>query len=89
MKFINANCDKIAVENPVCIMNTIYRKPDCVVHPWYFAKDEYDTENYYTKKTQFWLKNLKPLEYDLTHIKEKINNDKWEGNGKRKRVNEY
>lgn len=54
MRFIDADCDCIAVENPVGIMSTAYRKPDCIVHPYYFGDDA-------KKKTCFWLKNLPPL----------------------------
>lgn len=28
MKFVNADCPKVAIENPVGIMSTHYRKPD-------------------------------------------------------------
>lgn len=60
-KFVNADCDKIAIENPKGVMNTVFRKPDCIVHPYMFA-DGYDDEiNYHTKATCFWLKNLPPL----------------------------
>ena len=54
MRFALADAKKIAVENPVGIMNTIYRKPDCIVHPYYFGDDA-------KKKTCFWLKGLPPL----------------------------
>ena len=54
MHFILADCDRIAVENPVGIMNTAYRKPDCVIHPYYFGDDA-------KKKTCLWLKGLEPL----------------------------
>lgn len=54
MQFVCAPCDKIAVENPVGIMNTAYRKPDCIVHPYMFGDDA-------KKKTCFWLKGLPPL----------------------------
>ena len=43
-------------------MNTAYRKADQIIHPYYFAENENDTENYYQKRTCLWLKNLKPLE---------------------------
>ncbi|MCP3680394.1 MAG: DNA cytosine methyltransferase [Gammaproteobacteria bacterium] len=43
--------DKIAVENPVGIMSTLYRKPDQYIQPWQFGHGE-------TKKTGLWLKNL-------------------------------
>ena len=62
MQFVNADCDRICIENPVGYMNTKYRKPDQIVQPYWFAKDEKDTENYQLKRTCFWLKNLEPLE---------------------------
>ena len=55
MKFANAHCDMIAIENPVGIMSTHFRKPDQIINPWQFGHPE-------TKKTCLWLKNLKPLE---------------------------
>ena len=54
MKFINADCDKIAVENPICIMSTRYRKPDQIINPYQFGHME-------QKKTCLWLKNLPKL----------------------------
>lgn len=53
-----ANIPKIAIENPVGIMSTIYRKPDQILQPWQFGHGE-------TKATCLWLKNLpllKPTE---------------------------
>ena len=55
MKFVNADCDKIAIENPSGIMSTKYRKPDCTYNPYDF---EGETE---CKKTCLWLKNLPAL----------------------------
>ena len=54
MRFVNANCEKIAIENPVGIMSSHYRKPDQIIQPWMFGHGE-------TKKTCLWLKNLPPL----------------------------
>ena len=54
MKFINADCDKIAVENPVCIMSTKYRKPDQIINPYQFGHPE-------QKRTCLWLKGLSKL----------------------------
>ena len=54
MKFINAECEHIAVENPVCVMSTRYRKPDQIINPWQFGHLE-------QKKTCLWLKNLPKL----------------------------
>ena len=55
MEFVNANCEKIAIENPIGIMSTHYRKPDQIVQPWMFGHGE-------TKATCLWLKNLPKLE---------------------------
>lgn len=54
MEFANAECPKIAIENPVGIMSTCYRKPDQIIQPWQFGHGE-------TKKTCLWLKGLPPL----------------------------
>lgn len=62
MQFVNADCEHIAIENPVGYMNTNYRKPDQIIHPYYFAESENDMENYVQKRTCLWLKGLKPLE---------------------------
>ena len=61
MKFINAECPKICVENPVGYMNGHYRKPDQTIHPYYFAENENDFANYHKKRTCFWLIGLNPL----------------------------
>lgn len=58
MRCIQAPCDHIAVENPVGIMNTAFRKPDQIIEPYMFAESVNDKENYVTKKTCLWLKNL-------------------------------
>ena len=54
MALANADIDKIAIENPVGIMNTRWRKPDQIVQPWMFGDSA-------SKKTCLWLKNLPPL----------------------------
>lgn len=54
MKLINAPINKIAVENPICIMSSKYRKPDQIIQPWMFGHGE-------TKATCLWLKNLPKL----------------------------
>ena len=51
MRFVNADCEHIAVENPVGIMSTKYRKPDQIIQPWMFGHPE-------KKATCLWLKNL-------------------------------
>lgn len=54
MEFVNADCKHIAIENPVCIMSSRYRKPDQVIQPWMFGHGE-------TKATCLWLKGLPKL----------------------------
>ena len=54
MKFINANCKKIVVENPIGIMSSLYRKPDQIIQPWQFGHGE-------SKATCLWLKNVPKL----------------------------
>lgn len=51
MEFVNADCDKIAIENPIGYMSTHYRKPDCIIQPYEFGHPA-------RKKTCLWLKNL-------------------------------
>ena len=55
MEFTKANCEKIAIENPIGIMSTHYRKPDQIIQPWMFGHGE-------TKATCLWMKNLPKLE---------------------------
>lgn len=54
MRLVKADIPKIAVENPVCIMSRLYRKPDQIIQPYQFGHGE-------TKATCLWLKNLQPL----------------------------
>lgn len=54
MEMYNAPAHLIAVENPIGIMSSRFRKPDQIVQPWQFGVGE-------VKATCFWLKNLPPL----------------------------
>ena len=54
MKFAEADCEKIAIENPVGIMSTHWRKPDQIIQPWQYGHGE-------TKATCLWLKGLPKL----------------------------
>lgn len=36
MKLVNCGIPKIAVENPIGIMSSIFRKPDQIIQPWQF-----------------------------------------------------
>lgn len=58
MAFANADCPRIAIENPIGIMSNRFRKADQIIQPWQFAlSDEEKTE----KSTCLWLKGLPPL----------------------------
>lgn len=55
IKLCEAPIEKIAVENPVGIVNTKYKKPTQTVHPWMFGDEA-------SKATCLWLKNLPELQ---------------------------
>lgn len=54
MTIANADCDKIAIENPVGIMSTKWRKPDQIIQPFEYG-------DAYEKRTCLWLKGLGKL----------------------------
>ena len=47
----SSHIPKVAIENPVCIMSSLHRKPDQIIQPWQFGHGE-------TKATCLWLKGL-------------------------------
>lgn len=51
MAFANADCPRIAIENPIGVMSTAFRKPDQIIHPYMFGDSE-------RKSTCLWLKGL-------------------------------
>ena len=53
-EFANAGCARVAIENPVGIMSTHYRKPDQIIQPYWFGHPE-------KKTTCLWLKGLPKL----------------------------
>lgn len=53
MAFTRLAC-RWAIENPVGIMSSHYRKPDQIIHPWQFGHGE-------TKATCLWLNGLAAL----------------------------
>lgn len=55
MMFANADCERIAIENPVGIMSTAYKKPSQIVQPYEYGHPE-------QKKTCLWLKGLPLLQ---------------------------
>lgn len=54
LKLANANVERIAIENPVGCMSSVWRKADQVIHPYYFGDE-------HRKSTCLWLKNLPHL----------------------------
>lgn len=54
MRFVECDCQRVAIENPVGIMSTVYRKPDQIIQPWQFGHGE-------TKATCLWLRGLPQL----------------------------
>lgn len=54
MALARAPIPRIAIENPVCIMSSIWREPDQTIQPWMFGHPE-------QKATCLWLKGLPPL----------------------------
>lgn len=58
MRIANANCDRIAIENPVGIMSGKWRKPDQIIQPWMFGDNA-------SKRTCLWIKGLPRLIPDV------------------------
>lgn len=54
MMLAKADIPKIVIENPVCVMSSLWRKPDQVIQPYQFGHGE-------TKATCLWLKGLPKL----------------------------
>ena len=54
MEFTKTNIEKVAIENPICIMSTHYRKPDQIIQPYQFGCHA-------RKSTCLWLKGLPKL----------------------------
>ena len=50
----NAKVPRWAIENPIGLMSTLYRKPDQIIQPWQFGHGE-------VKSTCLWLKGLPKL----------------------------
>ena len=76
MAIANADCDRIAIENPVGIMSSQWRKPDQYIEPYMFGDPE-------KKKTGLWLKGLpllKPtniVEPAIIRCKSGANEPRW------------
>lgn len=56
--FINHPCERKAIENPIGIMSSLYRKPDQYIQPYDYGHDA-------SKKTCLWLTGLPLLKGTL------------------------
>jgi hypothetical protein len=54
MEFACCNSKRVAIENPIGIMSSVYRKPDQIIQPYQFGDPV-------RKGTCLWLRNLPPL----------------------------
>lgn len=54
MTFANADCHRIAIENPVGVMSSKWRKPNQIINPYEFGDP-------FEKRTCLWLKGLPEL----------------------------
>lgn len=55
---------RVAIENPIGIMSTEYRKPDQIIQPWMFGHPE-------SKATCLWLKGLPKLQ-ETNNVKDQM-----------------
>lgn len=83
MSFANAPCDKIAIENPVGVMSSEWRKPNQIIHPWMFG-------DMASKQTCLWLKGLPNLTPTVTE-KPEFEYHEWvdKRTGKKKRMEKW
>jgi hypothetical protein len=66
---MDADCPRIALENPIGCISSRIRKPDQKIHPWQFGHPE-------SKTTCLWLKNLPHL--IPTNVLTKPESGRWE-----------
>lgn len=64
----NCGIEKVAIENPVGVLSSLFRKPNQVIQPFMFGDDA-------SKKTCLWLKNLPELK-QTQYVKPRIVNNK-------------
>lgn len=83
MRFAAADCPRIAIENPIGIMSTRWRKPDQIIQPWQFGHKA-------EKSTCLWLKGLPLLRPDVTE-KPELEYFEWTDTrtGKKKRMQRW
>ena len=54
MEFANCKCKRVAIENPIGVISSRWKKPTQIIQPFQFGHKE-------RKATCLWLKNLPPL----------------------------
>lgn len=54
MQFANCSAPRVAIENPVGIMSSVWRQPTQIIQPYEFGEP-------FSKKTCLWLKNMPRL----------------------------
>ena len=67
-RLLDADIEKIALENPISCISSRIRKPDQIIQPWQFGHPE-------SKKTCLWLKNLPLLQH--TNVLQKPESGRW------------
>lgn len=72
-RFVMADCERIAIENPIGIMSSCYRKPNQVINPYEFGETE-------CKNTCLWLKGLPNLVPTKIIPKEQRTQNIWKAN---------
>ena len=58
MSLYNADIPRVCIENPQGYLNSHFRRPDQIIHPWMFGDHE-------MKRTCLWLRGLPKLYYSV------------------------
>lgn len=61
MEFTKTNIPQVCIENPTGYVNTHWRKPDQIIHPYFFGDP-------YKKRTCLWLIGLPKLRYTTNNL---------------------
>ena len=56
MRITETDIPRVCIENPVCIMSTVWREPDQIIQPYYFGDEA-------QKTTCLWLRGLPALRH--------------------------
>ncbi|HSS99917.1 MAG TPA: hypothetical protein VLK33_22940 [Terriglobales bacterium] len=56
LELYNAPISRVCVENPLGLPNSVFRKPNQIIHPYYFGES-------HLKRTCLWLRGLQNLWY--------------------------